>query len=186
MILQKYQESDLFFNANFFAESSTAGLSAYRGELVLSAGEQGDVKGNKKTPKQLVYGAVLLGDDKLKMVIGWLDKVAELTDFTAKYKADLADDCIVIMYVINAKDSALLEIDGVKITMIPMASGVPWNEALDEAGLEKSDFKGQSSADKVVTLYDEMKSYKPKFPQASLDDVMVVATDRVRENWGAI
>jgi hypothetical protein len=186
MILQKYQESDLLFNSNFLAETSTTGTMAYRGELVLVAGEQGDAKGHKKPPKEVVYGCVLLGDDKLKMVIGWLNTVGEIADFIEKYKVDLADDCIVLMYVINAKDSALLEVDGVKITMTPMASGVPWNEALDAVGLEKGDFKGQSSADKVVTLYNEMKDYKPKFPMVSLEDAIAVSTDRVRENWGAI
>jgi len=186
MILQKYQESDLLFNSNFLAETSTTGTMAYRGELVLVAGEQGDAKGHKNPPKEVVYGGVLLGDDKLKMVIGWLNTVKEVGDFVEKYKADLADDCIIVMYVINAKDEALLEVDGVKITMIPLASGVPWNEIIDELGLEKSDFKGQSSADKVMTLFDEIKTHTFKYPESSLDDAIAVSTDRVRENWGAI
>lgn len=186
MILQKYQESDLLFNSNFLAETSGAGMMAYRGELVLVAGEQGDAKGHKKPPKEVVYGSVLLGDDKLKMVIGWLNTVKEVSDFIGKYKADFADDCIVVLYVINAKDEAQLEVDGVKIAMIPLASGVPWNEIIEELGLEKSDFKGQTPADKVTTLFDEIKTHTFKYPASSLDDAIAVSTDRVRENWGAI
>lgn len=186
MILQKYQESGLLFNSNFLAETSTAGTMAYRGELVLVEGEQGDVKGHKKPPKEVVYGAVLLGDDKLKMVIGWLNAVKEIPDFIEKYKVDLADDCVIVMYVINGKDTVQLVVDGVKIIMIPLTSGVPWNEIIEELGLEKSDFKGQSPADKVMTLYEEIKTYKPKFPESTLEDAIAVSTDATRENWGAI
>ncbi len=186
MILQKYQESNLLFNSNFLAETSTASMMAYRGELVLVEGEQGDVKGHKKPPKEVIYGAVLLADDKFKMIIGWLNTVKEIGDFVEKYKVDLADDCIVVMYVINAKDSALLTVDGVKIVMIPLANGVPWNEIIEELGLEKNDFKGQSPADKVVTLYEEIKSHTFKYPESTLEDAIAISTNRVRENWGAI
>jgi hypothetical protein len=57
---------------------------------------------------------------------------------------------------------------------------------IDELALEKSDFKGQSSADKLVTLLDELKGYKPKYPTTPLADVLAGATDVTREGWGAV
>jgi hypothetical protein len=57
---------------------------------------------------------------------------------------------------------------------------------LDELALEKSDFKGQSAADKVLTLFGELQSYKPKYPTVSLDEAMANTTEVVREGWGAV
>ena len=61
-----------------------------------------------------------------------------------------------------------------------------WNEVMDELALEKSDFKGLSAADKVVTLYKELSGYKPKYPHVSLDEALSNTTDAVREAWGAV
>jgi hypothetical protein len=52
--------------------------------------------------------------------------------------------------------------------------------------LEKSDFKGQSAADKIITLTDELKAYKPKYDKVTLDELNQLATDEVREGWGAV
>jgi hypothetical protein len=50
-----------------------------------------------------------------------------------------------------------------------------------ELALEKSDFKGQSAADKVLTLYRELTAYKPKYPSVSLDEALANTTGAVRE-----
>ncbi len=76
--------------------------------------------------------------------------------------------------------------DGIGFVLIPLVQGVPWNEAIDELGLEKSDFKGQSAADKIVTLYDELKGYKPKYPKVALDELYSMTNGVVRESWGAV
>jgi hypothetical protein len=79
-----------------------------------------------------------------------------------------------------------VEVEGVIFILIPLVQGMPWNEAIDELGLEKSDFKGQSAADKIVTLCDELKAYKPNYPQVDLDQLYGMTNDEVREGWGAI
>lgn len=73
-----------------------------------------------------------------------------------------------------------------RFVLIPLLQGVPWNGVLDELALKKSDFKGKSAAQKIATLADELRGYKPKFPTLPLDDVLASATEVVREGWGAV
>ena len=186
MPLARYKAEGLLFNQNFLEATSTDGLSGFRGELVLVQGEIADDKGHHKPPVEVMRGVAMLADEKLKLVVGSIDDITMLSTFIDKYQADFADDMLALIYVVNIETSVQVDINGINFVLIPLLQGVPWNEAIDELALEKSDFKGQSAADKIITLCDEMKSYKPKYPAASLDDVLASATDVKREGWGAV
>ena len=185
MPLEKYKAADLFYNSNFLAETSEAGTMGYRGDLVVIQGELDD-KGHHMPPLSVMRGAVLLASDKLKMAVGNLDEVAQLPDLVEKYKEDFAPDMKSILFVVNIKDPVQVELEGITFVLIPLVQGVAWNEVIDELALEKSDFKGQSSADKIMTVYKEMLSYSPKYPKVALDEVLANATDTKREAWGAV
>ncbi|MCG7996417.1 MAG: hypothetical protein JAZ06_13455 [Candidatus Thiodiazotropha taylori] len=186
MPLQQFKEEGLLFNTNFLDQTSTSGLYAYRGELVLVEGEIADEKGHTKPPVEVMRGAVLLGDEKLKLLVGAIDDIASINTLIEKYKDLFSPEMKALLYVVNIESPAQVEIEGITFVLIPLVQGVPWNEAIDELALEKSDFKGQSSADKLVTLLDELKTYKPKYPVAPLTDVVAGATDVKREGWGAV
>jgi hypothetical protein len=186
MPLQKYNEAGLLFNTNFLEDTSEAGISGYRGELVLIEGGIADTKGHAKPPVEVMRGVALLGDDKLKLVVGAIDQMESLSTFVEKYKEDFSPEMKALIYVVNLKDSVQVEVEGINFVLIPLVQGVPWNEVLDELALEKSDFKGQSAADKVLTLFGELQSYKPKYPTVSLDEAMANTTEVVREGWGAV
>jgi hypothetical protein len=185
MALQQYKENNLLFNINFL-EASSGGLDGYRGELVLVEGEVADAKGHAKPPVEVMRGAVLLADVKLKLVIGAIDRLDAFDTFLQKYKGDLSPETRALIYVVNLQSAVVVDAQGVEFILIPLEQGVPWNEAIDELGLEKGDFKGQSAADKIVTLYQELKGYKPKYPNVALDDLYGMATEVVREGWGAV
>ncbi len=186
MSLQRYKENNLLFNINFLESTSTPGLWGYRGELVLVEGEVADAKGHAKPPVEVMRGAAILADEQLKLLIGSIDQLSVFDDFLQKYQADFAPDMAALVYVVNLKSPVTVEAGGVKFILIPLVQGVPWNEVIDELGLEKSDFKGQSAADKILTLYGELKSYKPKYPPVSLDELYGMTVEAVREGWGAV
>lgn len=186
MILDDYKNSGLLFNTNFLEASSTEGVSGYRGELVLIQGEVADALGHNKPPVDVMRGVVILADDRIKLIVGALDQIESFPTFIEKYKDDFAEDMLALIYAVNLKDSMIVDIEGINFTLIPLLQGVPWNEVIDELALEKSDFKGQSPADKIVTLYEELKTYKPKYPAATLDEALASTTDEVREGWGAV
>lgn len=186
MPLNKYKESGLLFNSNFSEQTSDSKMQAYRGELVLIEGEAGDAKGHRKPPVEVMRGATLLADDKIKMVVGAIDQLELINVFIDKYKSDFASDMKAAIFVVNIKEGMQVDIEGINFVLIPLVQGVPWNEIIDELSLEKSDFKGQSAADKVQTLYGELQSYKPKYPSVSLDEAFASTQDIVREAWGAV
>lgn len=185
-LLETYKSSNLLFNSNFLEATSQPGTMGYRGELVLVEGAIADALGHSKPPVEIMRGVALLADAKLKMVMGALDKLALIQTFVDKYSADFDASIKIVLFVVDIESPMQVEIQGVMFTLIPLVQGVPWNELLDELGLEKSDFKGQSAADKIVTLADELKSYKPKYPVVELDAALAATTDTVREGWGAI
>lgn len=185
-ILENYNQSGLLFNTNFLSPSSQSDTFAYRGELVLVAGEVADAKGHVKPPIEVMRGVAILGDDKLHMVVGAIDQLESINTFIEKYQSDFSAHMLSVIYVVNIPNPIQVQIAGLNFVLIPLTQGVPWNEVIDELALEKSDFKGQSSADKLVTLFNELKSYKPKYPSISLEQALEETTDTVREAWGAV
>lgn len=186
MPLQKYKEAGLLFNVNFLDKTSEAGVMGYRGELVLIEGEIGDAKGHAKPPAEVMRGVVMLADDKVKLLIGALDRLQSLPTLVEKYGADFASDMTAVLFVVNTKTRAQVTIDGINFILIPLVNGVPWNEIIDELAMEKSDFKGQSSADKILTVYQELQSYTPKSSTLSLDEALATTTNTIREVAGAV
>ena len=185
MLLDHYEEQGAFFNTNFMSLASN-GLQAYRGELVLVDGEVADAAGRRKPPTSLVRDVVLLAnEDKLKMVVGGLDDVAEIETFVGRYGADLAEDASIFLLAPNAHTEAKIEVAGVSGFMLPWEAMV-WAQLTEELRMEKSDFKGLSAADKVAAAYAELKGYAPKFPFIPLDEMLAKATSAKKETHGAI
>lgn len=172
MLLKKYEEQALLFNTNFTEATSNGGV-AYRGELVIQEGEIADAQGRRMPPISLLLGAVLLEEsDKLKLMVGLLTDLANISLMLEKYGSDLADDLCAMIFVRNIDKPMVMETNGKKFFLIPLDEGIPWNEAIDELALEKSDFKGQSAGDKLVTLYGEMKGYRAKGDTVTLEEAL--------------
>ena len=185
-LLESYKSSGLLFNSNFLEQTQSAGTFGYRGELVLVEGEVADAKGHVKPPTEVMRGVAILADAKIQMIIGAIDQLASAQTFIDKYQSDFADNVQVLLFVVDIKDPVKVTLNGVNFVFLPLVQGVPWNEMLDELALEKSDFKGQSAADKILTLYDEMKSYQPKYPEVDFSEALGATTGQVREGWGAV
>ena len=186
MSLEKFKEMGLLFNSNFMEKTSDDSISGYRGELVLIEGEVGDTKGHVKPPIEVMRGVVLLADEKLKLVVGAIDQLESLTTFSEKYKKYFDESMIAVLFVVNITEPMQVDVEGINFVLIPLVQGMPWNEIIDELALEKSDFKGQTPANKIVTLYEELKNYSPKYSTVSLDKALASTADIVRESYGAV
>ena len=187
MSLDQYEQSSLLFNTNFRDKTSEEGVEAYRGELVLIEGGT-DEKGHPKPPLEVMRHAVLLTKDgKLSFVVGCLDRLSMMESFLEKFKADFADDMKALFFVVNITSPMQVEVDGINYVLIPLTEGVAWNELTEELALEKSDFKGQTPADKIVTAYKEFNSgYKPKYNTVSFDEALASVADIKRNALGAV
>ena len=188
MLFDQYEQSGLLFNTNFKEMTSEVDVESYRGELVLIEGGIADDKGHLKPPIALLRHAVLLSEDnKLTFVVGCLDELSLMEAFVEKFKTDFSTDMQVLLFVVNIIKPAQVEVDGVNFILIPLSEGVAWNELIDELALEKSDLKGQSPADKIVTAYKTFKNdYSPKYERISFEAALASVSDIQREVRGAV
>lgn len=189
MLFDKYDDNQFLINTNFKAKADADHTFGYRGELVLIEGEVADAHGRKKPPHAVLRNAVLLSvEGKLQFVCGCLDRLEQLSLFVEKYKADFAADMGALLFVVDITKPMQIELAGINFVLIPMTEGIAWNELLDELRLEKGDFKGQSSAQKIVTAWkDYAGSYKAKGEKLSLEAAAeFINPDLKHEGYGAI
>lgn len=185
MLLDRYEH--LFFNSNFKEAASDAGWAAYRGELVVKEGEVADAQGRRKPPVELLKQAAALAcGDELKLLTGSLDELQYMSSLLETYGADIKAGTLVVLFTVNIDKPFVSPINGASVVFIPLVQGMAWNELIDTVGLEKSDFKGQSSADKVVTVYNALKSHKFKYPEIALEEALKTTNNAKRETHGAI
>jgi hypothetical protein len=190
MLLNRYDENALLTNANIKEKTTTPKLDAYRGDLVLEEGEIADSLGRRKPPLSVVKQAAVLADEeKITFISGFLEKLEYLPLFYRKYAADVADDLAAVFYVENIAKPLQVKYHGVHHVLLPMVEGdgTVWNELNEELALEKTDFKGQSAADKVVTVCQAVKTdYHPKYPEVSFEEALEQVVEVKKALRGAI
>lgn len=187
MLLDRYEKDQLLFNMNFKEATTTAGMAAYRGELILIEGEVGDAQGRRKPPHAVLRHASLLAEgDKIAFLSGSLDDVLNLKDLLIKYQSDFKAGAPLVIFIVNIPSEVIVEEAGAKLFLIPMQDGMAWAELCERLGLEKGDFKGQSAADKVLTVYQAMSDYTPKFASVTLADVIASRNSAKREGRGPV
>jgi len=183
MLLEDYQAKGLLTVTLVNGETSTKGVYAYRGDLVLKEGEKCESSSNpndRKPPEALmIHSAFIVENDKIVFINGLLPKLDLLPMFVEKYKADLAENCIALIYVENIAKAMQVELANVTYKLLPFKEGLVWNEILEELYIEKHELKNQSAEDKVAVAYDAAKSYKPKgglvsYEEAEANTIIVV------------
>ncbi|TPQ25413.1 hypothetical protein [Methylomonas koyamae] len=166
MLLESYDSQGLLTITSVLGKTSTAGVSAWRGDLVLVEGAMREGATNlndRNPPKLLIHQAAMLADnEKILFVNGVVYKLDSLQVFVEKYKAGLTPETLALVYVENIGSNLEVEIGGVKFKLVPYSEGMVWNETMELLYIEKADLKGQSAEDKVVTVYEAAKDFKFK------------------------
>jgi hypothetical protein len=183
MLLEDYQTKGLLTVTLVNGQTSTAGIYAYRGDLVLKEGalREGSTTDRKPPEALFIHSALLIENDKIKFINGLLPTLDLLPVFVEKYKADIAPDCIALVYVENISKALQVVLEGVTYWLVPFKEGLVWNELLEELYIEKSELKGQSAEDKVAIAYAAAKSYKPKGSMVSLEEAQTYTFVVVKE-----
>lgn len=185
MLLDRY--APYFFNSNFREAASGAGWEAYRGELVVIEGEVADDQGRRKPPVALFKQATVLTEgDTLKLISGSLEELQHWPHFMEKFGVDMTAGTIAVMFTVNIPKPFVSTVNGATVVFIPLVEGLCWNELIDLAALEKGDFKGQSSADKVVTVFKALQGNKYKYPEMPVEEALKTTNNAKREVHGAV
>jgi len=169
MLLETYQAKGLLTVTLVNGQTSTPGVYAYRGDLVLKEGalRDGSTTDRKPPEKLFIHSALIIENDKIKFINGLLPTLDLLPVFVEKYKDDIAPDSIALVYVENIAKGLQVELAGVTYKLLPFKEGLVWNELLEELYIEKHELKNQSPEDKVAIAYAAAKTYKPKTPVVS-------------------
>lgn len=185
MLFDAYEKKGLLFNMNF--KESEGSYAAYRGDLVLELGEVGDAHGHLKPPVHTIKNTIVLADsDKIKLYVGSLDELALLPKVLDYYQADFAADVLIILFIVNINKPLIIDKSGLSISTIGMQEGLIWNELIDIAALDKSDFKGQTATEKIVTVYKALSDYKPKGDKVSFEEALTRTVDLKRAGRGPV
>lgn len=185
MLFDRYQH--LFFNSNFKEGASKPGVVAYRGEFILKEGEVADAQGRRGPPAAVLKQAALLADgDELKLITGSLDELQQFDYLLTVAGSDIKAGTIGVLFTVNIPKPFMTTVNGAQMVFIPLVEGMAWNELIDLVGLEKGDFKGQSSADKVVTVFEALKSEKFKYPEMSVEEALKTTNNAKRVMHGAV
>ncbi len=166
MLLETYQAKGLLTVTLVNGATSTPGVYAYRGDLVLKEGalREGSTVDRKPPEAFLVHSALIVENDKIKFLNGLLLTLDLLPVLVEKYKADIAPDCSTLIYVENIGKSMQVELEGVTYKLLPFKQGLVWNELLEELYIEKSELKNKSAEDKVAIAYAAAKTHNLKAP----------------------
>jgi hypothetical protein len=169
MLLESYQAKGLLTVTLVNGQTSDAGVYAYRGDLVLKEGalREGSTTDRKPPEALLIHSAMIVENDQRKFINGLLPTLDLLPVLVEKYKADLAPDCIALIYIENIGKGMQVELEGVTYKLLPFKEGLVWNELLEELYIEKHELKNQSAEDKVAIAYAAAKTYNAKTPVMS-------------------
>ena len=187
MLFETYANNSELCNVSISGKTTEDNKFAFRGDMVIVEGDIADAKGRRHPPKSTLKQAVALStEDSLTMVAGAVDDVADIKRFIEKYSADLSETVKMLFYAANISKSLNVSVDGKQATVIPHDDGAVWTLMMDDLCLEKSDFKGLSAEDKVITMYDALTDFAPSFDEVAFDDALTFVTEVKREVRGAV
>lgn len=174
MLLEKYDSQGLLWITTLVGKTTTPGLSAFRGDLVLIEGALREGSTNirdRKTPELVINQSAILADsEKILFINGLFYQLQHIPIFVEKYKDALTADTIALLYVENITVEMQIVYGGITFKLLPYKEGMIWNETLEALYIEKADLKGQSGEDKVITLYEAAKSFKIKKEPITLEE----------------
>lgn len=183
MLFETYNSKGLLSITSVLGEAGESGQFAFRGDLVLKEGElrEGSDR-DRKPPEIVIQQAVALADnEKLLFVGGLVYELQDLLLFFEKYHGDLTTDSILLFFVEDIDDKMKLSHEGLTFQLLPYPGGMVWNEFLEELYIEKSDLKGLSAEEKVVTVFDSAKNFDIKISSISFDEALGKTIEVVKD-----
>jgi len=187
MLLDDYKAQNLLTLQTVFGKTSEDDLFTFRGDLVLIEGDLHEGSNNRKPPKMVLFDSVVMTDEnKIKFISGSLEEVADLQVLMDKYNPDFAEDCKLLFFVVNASQDMTVEMNGRKVYLVPLPEGMAWNELMDVVYIEKSDLKGLSAEDKVLTVYNALGDFKVSPNNVAYEEALSFVTEAKRQVWGAV
>lgn len=158
----------------------------YRGSLVITPGKV--LSADKQLPPKATATQVVLvsNSDKIDFMACELETLDFFEDFVEKYKEVLSPDGLYLLFVTDLDGDGKFEYEGFTFNTFALDESSVWNEVLDHADLSKGDLKRLSGAEKIDTVYDEIKSSTLRISDKTFDEIKALQSEEGKTLFGAV
>jgi len=158
----------------------------YRGSLVITPGVV--MSPDKQLPPKATCTQSILvsNSDKIDFLACELVSLDFFEPFIDVYKDVLSKDGLYILFVTDLDADGKFEYEGITFNTFALDESSVWNELLDHADLSKGDLKKLTPAEKIDTVYDEIKSSTLRLPEKTYDEIKALQSSEGRVLFGAV
>lgn len=158
----------------------------YRGSLVITPGKV--LAADKQLPPKATATQVILisNSDKIDFIACELETLDFFEPFVEHYKEVLSPDGLYLLFVTDLDADGKFEYEGFTFYAFALDESSVWNELLDHADLSKGDLKRLSGAEKIDTVYDEIKSCTLRIGDKTYDEIKALQSEEGKTLFGAV
>ena len=158
----------------------------YRGSLVITPGVV--MSADKQLPpKATATQSILVSNsDKVDFLACELVSLDFFEPFIDVYKDVLSPDGLYILFVTDLDGDGKFEYEGFTFNTFALDESSVWNELLDHADLSKGDLKKLTPAEKIDTVYDEIKNSTLRLADKTYDEIKALQSSEGRVLFGAV
>jgi len=169
-----------------FNAPTDAHTYGYRGSLVITPGKI--LSADKQLPpKATCTQSILVTDsEKIDFLACELATLDFFEPFVEAYKDVLSTDGLYILFVTDLDGDGKVEYEGFTFNFFALDESSVWNELLDFADLSKGDLKKSSAAEKIDSVYEEIKSSTLRISEKSFDDIKALQSKEGKILFGAV
>ena len=183
-VLEFVKDNDLAWQASFNGKLS-GDLFGYRGSLIVEPGKK--LSADRVLPPKIqVKQVIMVCDDTIDFLACEMESFDYFEPFFEKYKAFLTPKSKVVLFVIDLDDEGVFEYEGVTFNAVVLDESSVWNEMLDMTGLEKSELKKATPAQKIEAVYEEAVDEDFALPSRTYEQMKALKSDTKKVLMGAV
>lgn len=158
----------------------------YRGSLVITPGVV--MSADKQLPPKATATQSILvtNSDKIDFLACELSTLDFFEPFVERYKEVLSPDGLYILFVTDLDGDGKFEYEGFTFNTFALDESSVWNELLDHADLSKGDLKKSTPAEKIDTVYDEIKTTTLRLKDKTYDQIKALQSANGKVLFGAV
>jgi hypothetical protein len=158
----------------------------YRGSLVITPGTV--MSADKQLPPKATCTQTILVTDseKIDFLACELSTLNFFEPFVKVYKDVLSSDGLYILFVTDLDTDGKFTYEGITFNTFALDESSVWNELLEHADLSKGDLKKSSAAEKIDTVYDEIKSSTLRLSEKTYEEIKAAQSSEGKILFGAV
>ncbi len=169
-----------------FSEKTDNCAYAYRGSLIITPGKV--MSADRQLPPKATATQVILAtnSDKIDFIACELETLDFFEDFVERFKEVLSPDGLYMLFVTDLDANGKIEYEGFTFNMFALDESSVWNDLLDFADLSKGDLKKLSAAEKIDTVYSEIKGTTLRISDKTYDEIKALQNSEGKVLFGAV